>query len=127
MLKAVVVLGVCLQACLANVEKAIFLGPSAIKIPHKSPTIEDLHIDILTPEHSTLRTHIEAEFPTEQSRQGKASWYLLDHLEENRRYEVRICWAATVSICCQTSTAVHSWLTKSLSNPPNSDLTRMSC
>jgi len=95
--KVLLALLACIQACVANVEKTIFLGPGAVKVPHQPPTLEDLHIDVLTPKDGTLRTQIQAEFPNDQSTQGKTSWYLLDNLEENRRYEVRICWPATVS------------------------------
>ena len=86
----------CTQASLANVEKTIFLGPKFVNVPLRHPTLEDLHIDILTPKDSALRTKIEAEFPDDEYERGKTSWFLLDDLKENQRYEVRICWAATV-------------------------------
>ena len=81
----------------ANTEKVIFLGPSSLQVPVQHPTLEDLNLEALSPQHWTLRTHIRAEFPTNSSERGHASWYLLHRLEEGRRYEVRICWAATVS------------------------------
>jgi hypothetical protein len=86
---------------LSNVEKTIFLGPASIPIPQAHPTLEDLHIDVLTPNNSSLRTHLEAQFPPDPTLKpsylgGKATWLLLDNLEPNRRYEVRICWPATV-------------------------------
>ncbi|KAG9232094.1 hypothetical protein BJ875DRAFT_96803 [Amylocarpus encephaloides] len=80
---------------LANTEKVIFLGPPNINVPLDHPTIGDLHLDTLSPEHWSLRTHIRAEFPTNSSKYGHASWYLLDHLRAGQRYEVRVCWAAT--------------------------------
>ena len=94
--KYLVALLFCIQACVANVEKTIFLGPSTVNVPLQHPTLEDLRIDVLTLKDSTLRTEIEAEFPKDKLSKGKASWFLLDSLQENQRYEVRICWAATV-------------------------------
>ncbi|TGO91102.1 hypothetical protein BPOR_0039g00160 [Botrytis porri] len=73
----------------ANTEKAIFLAPSALSIPLSHPTLSDLHLPSLTPDHHTLRTHIHAEFPTADARYGVSSWYLLDELKEGQRYEVR--------------------------------------
>jgi hypothetical protein len=88
-----------LQVCsvLANTEKTIFLGPSSLQIPVEHPTLDDLQLEALSPQLWSLRTHIRAEFPTNSSKYGQASWYLLHRLEEGKRYEVRICWAATVS------------------------------
>ncbi|TGO14311.1 hypothetical protein BTUL_0055g00610 [Botrytis tulipae] len=79
----------------ANTEKAIFLAPYALSIPLSHPTLSDLHLPSLTPDHHTLRTHIRAEFPTPDAQYGISSWYLLDGLKEGQRYEVRVCWAAT--------------------------------
>lgn len=81
----------------ANTEKVIFLGPSSLQVPVEHPTLEDLKLEALSPHHWSLRTHIRAEFPTNSSKYGQSSWYLLHGLEEGKRYEVRICWAATVS------------------------------
>ncbi|KAK8910844.1 hypothetical protein QC760_001773 [Botrytis cinerea] len=79
----------------ANTEKAIFLAPSALSVPLSHPTLSDLHLPSLTPDHHTLRKHIRAEFPTADAQKGVSSWYLLDGLKEGQRYEVRVCWAAT--------------------------------
>ncbi|CAD6443292.1 2e425200-ef6e-47ec-ade5-0f5dbdc5d652 [Sclerotinia trifoliorum] len=84
-----------IQQASANTEKAIFLGPSALQIPAAHPTLSDLHLSALSPQHHILRTHIDAEFPTSNSKYGQSSWYLLQGLEEGQRYEVRVCWAAT--------------------------------
>lgn len=94
-----------LQVCtvFANTEKVIFLGPSSLQVPVEHPTLENLNLEPLSPQHWTLRTHIRAEFPTDSLKHGQASWYLLHRLEEGRRYEVRICWAATVSTSAQGS------------------------
>ncbi|KAI0882605.1 uncharacterized protein GGS22DRAFT_46866 [Annulohypoxylon maeteangense] len=79
----------------ANTEKAIFTGPPAANIPSAHPTLEDLHVDILTPINWSIRTHLESQFPNISSPNGKATWLILDELTEGQRYEVRVCWAAT--------------------------------
>ncbi|RAL62847.1 hypothetical protein DID88_004689 [Monilinia fructigena] len=84
-----------IQHVLANTEKVIFLGPGTLNVPMEHPTLEDLHLEALSPQHHSLRTHIQAEFPTEDSEYGQSTWYLLHRLKEGQRYEVRICWAAT--------------------------------
>ncbi|KAK0651456.1 hypothetical protein B0T16DRAFT_453918 [Cercophora newfieldiana] len=83
------------QLAAANVEKAIFLGPEAVPVPLAHPTLEDLHINKLTPQEWSLRTRISAKFPSPSNPHGDATWLLLDDLQEGQRYEVRICWAAT--------------------------------
>ncbi|KAK0706501.1 hypothetical protein B0T26DRAFT_743740 [Lasiosphaeria miniovina] len=93
-------LAVCLQAVLAvaNTEKAIFLGPASIAVPLEHPTLDDLGLDVLSPAAASspsIRTRLEAQFPTASYPHGAATWLLLDGLEEGRRYEVRVCWAAT--------------------------------
>ena len=87
-----------LAIVLGNTEKVIFLGPKQLQIPIAHPTLEDLHIDTLSPQQLSVRTHVHAEFPTEEFKHGPATWLLLNNLEHGRRYEVRICWAATVTI-----------------------------
>ena len=84
-------------AVVANTEKTIFLGPAKLEVPTAQPTLEDLHLDALSPHYWSLRTHIQAEFPTNTSKHGQSSWILLHGLREGQRYEVRICWAATAS------------------------------
>lgn len=84
------------SAC-ANTEKTIFLGPPTANIPSAHPTLEDLHVDILTPTNWEIRIHLEAQFPNISSPNGKATWLILDELTEGQRYEVRVCWAAIVS------------------------------
>lgn len=79
----------------ANVEKTIFLGPEPVNIPDQQPSLSSLNIDTLTPEDWSLRTHLEAIFPTTESERGRSSWFILDNLTEGQRYEVRICWLAT--------------------------------
>lgn len=86
-----------LPRILANVEKTIFLGPPFIPFPDTHPNLEDLHLDVLSPSHGTLRRQIAASFPTTLTAQGTETWLLVEGLDERQRYEIRICWAATVS------------------------------
>ena len=82
----------------ANTEKLIFLGPSAITIPNVHPGLDDLQLDTLSPTgQHTLETQLSVKFPTEAEPRGVQSWYLIEGLQEGRRYELRICWVATVS------------------------------
>jgi len=83
---------------LANVEKAIFLGPASVSIPAEPPTLDTLRLDTLKPQQWSLRTRVKAQFPTADHERGKATWLLLDDLTEGQRYEVRVCWPATVCI-----------------------------
>ncbi|KUI73776.1 hypothetical protein VM1G_11932 [Cytospora mali] len=89
-------MGMGISPASANVEKTIFLGPEPVNIPQQHPTLSDLNIDLLTPETWSLRTHLEAIFPTAESEKGKSTWLILDNLTESQRYEVRICWLATI-------------------------------
>ena len=92
----------------ANTEKVIFMGPSPRTVPVDSPTLEDLLLPELSPRRWGLRTHLEASFPNAASEYGSSSWVLLNGLKEGQRYEVRVCWAATVR-----------YITPSLSLPPS--------
>ena len=89
-------LSVLITVASANTEKAIFLAPERQHIPVEHPTLDDLNLQVLTPAHPSLRTHLHAEFPGSDTKHGLASWFILDQLREGQRYEVRICWAATV-------------------------------
>ncbi|KAI5928129.1 hypothetical protein F4810DRAFT_706023 [Camillea tinctor] len=95
---------------LANTEKAIFLGPPAVDIPpihsisssrsssnsdNGNNILDNLHVHVLTPDNHALRTHLEAQFPSNPFHHGKPTWLILDELTEGQRYEVRVCWAAT--------------------------------
>lgn len=93
-----------IASALANTEKTIFLGPKTVNIPPTHPNLEDLRLDVLTPEKWAIRTHVEARFPNDTAKFGKATWLVLDELTEGQRYELKVCWAATVRIvprpCC---------------------------
>jgi hypothetical protein len=82
---------------LGNTEKTIFLGPSPVNVQLTHPTLDGLQLDTLTPNNFTIRTHLKAQFPNNELRDGKPSWFVLRNLTQGQRYEVRVCWAATVS------------------------------
>lgn len=81
----------------ANVEKTIFLGPRAAALSNALPSIDTLASSALSPASSILSTRIPVEFPTESAPRGLESWHLVRRLDHGRRYEVRVCWPATVS------------------------------
>jgi hypothetical protein len=80
----------------ANVEKTIFLAPSAVVLPHDQPSLSDLRIHSLSHLQPILPSQLPVLFPSASLPHGVESWYLLQHLDAGRRYEVRICWPATV-------------------------------
>ncbi|EGS23813.1 uncharacterized protein CTHT_0005170 [Thermochaetoides thermophila DSM 1495] len=82
---------------LSNTEKTIFLAPAA-SVASSDGRVSLLPLQklpALTPEHNTLRTKLPAIFPNATYPRGAATWFRLDGLEEGKRYEVRVCWAAT--------------------------------
>ncbi|KAM7209477.1 hypothetical protein V8F20_000215 [Naviculisporaceae sp. PSN 640] len=85
------------SSVLANTEKTIFLGPETVRVPSQHPTLSDLHLEVLTPQDNnwSLRTSLPRQFPNTTHPDGLASWFLLDDLTPDQRYEVRVCWAAT--------------------------------
>jgi hypothetical protein len=96
LLESYLLLSLFISFSLANVEKTIFLGPPAITIPTAHPNLDDLSLIPLSPLHLSARTYLNASFPTEDSLKGNEHWLLLDGLSPGARYEVRICWLATV-------------------------------
>lgn len=81
---------------IANVEKTIFTAPESIAFGDARPNLLDLHLVSLSPKKLAIRTALPVVFPTEEYPRGLSSWYLLGGLRPGQRYEVRICWAATV-------------------------------
>lgn len=79
----------------ANVEKLIFLGPQ------RGPEVEELaslgYLDRL-PRLSTSVTSVRhqalARFPPTTA--SSETWILLEGLKRGQRYEVRVCWSASV-------------------------------
>lgn len=94
--RVLVLLALQVQLTCANTEKAIFLGPESLDVPLAHPMLDDLHLNTLSPQHWALRTYIDAQFPSNTTKYGQATWLLLQGLKENHRYEVRVCWSATV-------------------------------
>ena len=90
-------ISVVISSVFANVEKIIFLGPPALSIPPQHPNLDDLSLISLSPAHPSARTRLNATFPTENSPKGTETWILLEDLTPGVRYEVRVCWLATVS------------------------------
>lgn len=97
----------------ANVEKTIFLGPPPPPLSPSlssstnpfNPDLSDLGLDRLSPPTPILRTKLNASFPDTNTDadasaspggKGTESWFLLEGLIPGQRYEVRVCWAATV-------------------------------
>jgi len=88
----------CILPVLGNVEKTIFLGPEPIDhhIRQQQPNLDTLRLEVLSPIDYTLRRQLSPAKPG--SPQGTDAWFLLDQLKHKQRYEVRICWAATVGL-----------------------------
>lgn len=84
------------QYAAGNVEKTIFVAPLPWAIPAESAAIDDLGLDRLSPADFMLRTRLNASFPTDEEPYGTESWFYLEDLMPGQRYEVRICWMATV-------------------------------
>jgi hypothetical protein len=82
----------------ANVEKTVFLGPNPEVLAHVQPSLADLHLPTLSHVQTILPAQLRVQFPSTLAPHGLESWYLLHHLEARRRYEVRICWPATVCV-----------------------------
>lgn len=83
----------------ANVEKTIFIAPPRTKIPAEQPAgLDDLGLPRLSPApmEAAIRAHLNASFPTHDAPHGMESWFYLERLVPGVRYEVRVCWLATV-------------------------------
>lgn len=80
----------------ANVEKTIFLAPPTTILPSEELDLDDLGLERLSLEHPVVRTRLNASFPTTDAPEGTDSWFFLENLRPGQRYEVRVCWLATV-------------------------------
>jgi hypothetical protein len=78
----------------ANVEKIIFVAPEAESFPSDA-SLDNLLLERVTLAKPSLRTHINASFPTQDQPKGTQTWMMLEDLTPSQRYEVRICWLAT--------------------------------
>ena len=81
---------------LANTEKLIFLTPRSRPSQEALNLFENPQIPRLSKTHSSVRDQLPVEFATKENPLGNQFWYLLEGLDEGRRYEVRVCWTATV-------------------------------
>lgn len=98
MLLLPILLYICFLAApaVANVEKEIFTAPKSVAFENVRPNLIDLHLETLSPKKLAIRTSLPVSFPARKHPFGTHSWYLLHGLRPGQRYEVRICWAATV-------------------------------
>ncbi|KAF2478693.1 hypothetical protein BDY17DRAFT_231434, partial [Neohortaea acidophila] len=80
-----------------NTEKVIFLAPASSQhsFPISSSLLESFDPNVLSPNRSTARKALPVAFPTTDTPRGLEYWYLLRHLNEAQRYEVRVCWVAS--------------------------------
>ena len=83
------------QHSLANTEKVIFSAPPTETLSELYDLKEEA-FKTITPSDPVLRVSLPVAFPTIDRPKGLDSWYRLEGLEEDQRYEVRVCWAATV-------------------------------
>lgn len=97
MLNSLWILPLLLVLVSANVEKVIFVAPEAQSLPQDA-SIDNLLLSSLSETTPSIRTYLNASFPTEDAPKGTETWMLLEELVPGRRYEVRICWLATVRI-----------------------------
>lgn len=81
---------------IANVEKTIFSAPDSVAFGNARPSLVDLNLITLSPKKLAVRTSLPVIFPSQEYPHGLQSWYLIHGLRAGQRYEVRICWAATV-------------------------------
>ncbi|OAL55570.1 hypothetical protein IQ07DRAFT_171748 [Pyrenochaeta sp. DS3sAY3a] len=81
----------------ANVEKTIFLGPHPVPLPlpNARPSLDSLALHTLSPSKLILPVQLPLQFPSASQPRGLDSWYLVQGLQEGKRYEVRVCWPAT--------------------------------
>jgi hypothetical protein len=82
----------------ANVEKTIFVAPDETTMTTDGPSLSNLCLQSLTPvdDNRKIRISLPVTFPTKEDAFGQSSWYILQNLKPGQRYEVRICWSATV-------------------------------
>jgi hypothetical protein len=80
----------------ANTEKTIFLAPQPLLA---SSDLANLCLPSVNQAQSTLYTQLALAAISEeqQIKRSGQSWYTLHGFNAGQRYEVRVCWAATVS------------------------------
>lgn len=82
----------------ANVEKLVFLGPQrGFEVEEISSTGRLDRLSRLSPLHPSAKHQFLARFPsTPASWSVSETWILVEGLKAGQRYEVRVCWSATV-------------------------------
>lgn len=82
---------------LANTEKTIFLAPH--QSISASTDLATLCLPVLSPAGTVFHTHLSVPAVSKEAphERRSGSWYILHQLNVGQRYEVRVCWAATVS------------------------------
>ena len=105
-------LGCTFPAAFANVEKTIFIAPSGSDVTYISErrALAALNIETLSPGSNTLRRAISRTGTSRESSVVTSTWYSLTDLNPAQRYEVRICWAATVSLSDLSSKPSHHFI-----------------
>ena len=91
----------------ANTEKIIFVAPENTLLSDEGPGLAELRLSVLSPASPTLRTSLPVTSPDRKDTHGLESWYLLHGLQQHQRYEVRICWSATVSRSPRSTVFIH--------------------
>ena len=88
----------CFSPVLANVEKVIFVVPSSSIDLTQLSAVDFPNLRTISPlQESNVRTLLESAFPTIENPLGHETWFHLEGLTQHQRYELRVCWAATVS------------------------------
>ena len=99
----------------ANVEKTIFIAPHTVTLPAIGDSTFDRILDSITPQNNTLRYSLPAAFvktPTaldSRLQEDTYAWFLLSHLTPYQRYELRLCWTATVSFATHRMEILPLW------------------
>jgi hypothetical protein len=101
---------VCILPALGNVEKVVFLGPKPIAgtVLGLGDSLSSPYLELLNPSESSLRRVLHSTFEESLDRKESDAWVLLDDLEVGRRYEIRVCWSATVSTATSSSRTIAS-------------------
>lgn len=95
-----------ISVCICNVEKTIFIAPTALITPN-DVGIGNLLLTSINPTHRSIRTYLNASFPSDDEPKGTQTWALLEGLCPGQRYELRICWLATVGLISPRSRTLH--------------------
>ncbi|WEW56345.1 hypothetical protein PRK78_001788 [Emydomyces testavorans] len=102
-------LSLLVQLVWANVEKTVFIAPpaDAAELPSSLRPANLANIDTLSPSARSIRKHLDASFSSEKDPLGVRSWFHLVDLRPGQRYELRICWLATLMANHQQPTSFH--------------------